>query len=158
MFKLKWSVLIQTKQGGISLKKLVSILSALMLIFIMGVSGEAASNSQSAPMPPKMTEEQKQEFQAKYKEAQEKFNALSTEQKNELYDLYDKVNVAKVKLLDKYVELGLLSKEEAEAIQKHMAQSAETARHEQQFIGIKGVRPPKIPAQSTEPAKESKTE
>ncbi len=117
----------------------------------MGVSGEAAQpNAETSPMPPKMTEEQKQEFEAKYKEAQEKFNALSTEEKNELYDLYDKVNVAKVKLLDKYVELGLLSKEEAEAIQKHMAQSAQTARNEQQFIGIKGARSHKVPTQPAE--------
>ena len=145
------SVLILKKQGGIQLKKLGSILSALMLIFILGVSGAAAQpNAETSPMPPQMTEEQKQEFEAKYKEAQEKFNALSTEEKNELYDLYDKVNVAKVKLLDKYVELGLLSNEEAEAIQKQMVQSAETARNEQQFIGIKGVRSHKVPTQPAE--------
>lgn len=134
-----------------------------MLICILGISGEAAQPTpESSPMPPKMTEAQKEEmakeFEAKYKEAQEKFDALSDKQKKEIYDLYDKVNVAKVKLLDKYVEFGLLSKEDAEAMQKHMAKWAEKAREEQQFIGVKGPRAHKVPAESIENSESTQTE
>ena len=68
-------------------------------------------------MPPALTEEQKDEMakqmEAEYKAMQEKFNALSDDQKKEIYDLYDKVNVAKIRLLDKYVEFGLMSEDEA---------------------------------------------
>ena len=99
------------------------------------------------PTPPALTEEQKGEmakqFEAEYKEMQEKFSALTDEQKKEIYDLYDKVNVAKIKLLDKYVELGLMTDEEAKSIQKHMSEHSEKIRSEGQFIGFKAPHFPK---------------
>lgn len=119
-------------------------MSAFVFVFLLGITGEAAqSTSESSSMPPKLTQEQKAEmskqFEAEYKAAQEKFNALTDKQKEEIYDLYDKVNVAKLKLLDKYVEFGLLTKEDAEAMKTHMAKFSEKVREEQQFIGFKGM-------------------
>lgn len=122
-------------------------LSALVLATTLGITGYAKEMPKDAPNSPALTEEQKGEmakkFEAEYKEMQEKFNALTDEQKKEIYDLYDKVNVAKVKLLNKYVELGLMTEDEAKAIQKHMSEVSEKVRQEGQFIGFKAPHLPK---------------
>lgn len=155
------SVLIHYEQGGIHLKKIIAVMCAFMIVVLLGITGEAAqSTPESSSMPPKLTQEQKAEmskqFEEEFKAAQEKFNALTDKQKKEIYDLYDKVNVAKVKLLDKYVEFGLLSKEDAEAMQKHMASFSEKVREDQQFIGFKGMGHHKTPI--TEQSDSTKTE
>lgn len=122
-------------------------LSAFILATTLGITGYANETPKDVPTPPALTEEQKGEMakklEAEYKEMQEKFNALTDEQKKEIYDLYDKVNVAKVKLLDKYVELGLITEDEAKAIQKHMSEVSEKVRKEGQFIGFKAPHLPK---------------
>ncbi len=123
------------------MKKIHMALSATLLATTLGLTAYAKDEVQQAPNPSQLTEEQKEEiknqFEADYKEMQEKFNQLTDDQKEEIYELYDKVNVAKVKLLDKYVELGLMSQDEVDEIQKHMAQMSKKIREEQQFIGFK---------------------
>ena len=113
----------------------------------LSLTGYAKESTKEMPTPPALTEEQKGEkakqFEAEYKQMQEKFSALTDEQKKEIYDLYDKVNVAKIKLLDKYVELGLMTDEEAKSIQKHMSDVSEKIRSEGQFIGFKAPHFPK---------------
>ncbi|MDD6760670.1 MAG: DUF2680 domain-containing protein, partial [Turicibacter sp.] len=107
------------------MKKINMTLGAIFLAATLSLTGYAKESTKEVPTPPALTEEQKGEmakqFEAEYKEMQEKFSALTDEQKKEIYDLYDKVNVAKIKLLDKYVELGLMTDEEAKSIQKHMS-------------------------------------
>lgn len=129
------------------MKKIHMALSATLLATTLGLTAYAKDEVQQAPNPSQLTEEQKEEiknqFEADYKEMQEKFNQLTDDQKEEIYELYDKVNVAKVKLLDKYVELELMTEEEVEAIQKHMAEMSEKIREEKQFIGFKAPCPAK---------------
>ncbi len=122
-------------------------LGTIFLAATLSLTGYAKESTKEVPTPPALTEEQKGEmakqFEAEYKEMQEKFSALTDEQKKEIYDLYDKVNVAKIKLLDKYVELGLMTDEEAKSIQKHMSDVSEKIRSEGQFIGFKAPHFPK---------------
>ena len=122
-------------------------LGTIFLAATLSLTGYAKESTKEMPTPPALTEEQKGEkakqFEAEYKQMQEKFSALTDEQKKEIYDLYDKVNVAKIKLLDKYVELGLMTDEEAKSIQKHMSDVSEKIRSEGQFIGFKAPHFPK---------------
>ena len=129
------------------MKKINMTLGAIFLAATLSLTGYAKESTKEVPTPPALTEEQKGEkakqFEAEYKQMQEKFSALTDEQKKEIYDLYDKVNVAKIKLLDKYVELGLMTDEEAKSIQKHMSEVSEKIRSEGQFIGFKAPHFPK---------------
>ena len=129
------------------MKKINMTLGAIFLAATLSLTGYAKESTTEMPTPPALTEEQKGEkakqFEAEYKQMQEKFSALTDEQKKEIYDLYDKVNVAKIKLLDKYVELGLMTDEEAKSIQKHMSDVSEKIRSEGQFIGFKAPHFPK---------------
>ena len=129
------------------MKKIHMTLGAIFLAATLSLTGYAKESTKEMPTPPALTEEQKGEkakqFEAEYKQMQEKFSALTDEQKKEIYDLYDKVNVAKIKLLDKYVELGLMTDEEAKSIQKHMSDVSEKIRSEGQFIGFKAPHFPK---------------
>ena len=132
-----------------------------MLVGLGGINGQAAEkNDDVISVSQQLTEDQKAEMakhEQKFKEAQAKFDALTADQKKEIYDLFDKVNVAKVKLLDKYVEYGIISKDEAQAMQKYMAEFSEKARNEQMFIGVAGPRGPKAPKAESETKEESKT-
>mgnify|MGYP000031400770 FL=1 len=129
------------------MKKINMTLGAIFLAATLILTGYAKESTKEMPTPSALTEEQKGEmakqFEAEYKQMQEKFSALTDEQKKEIYDLYDKVNVAKIKLLDKYVELGLMTDEEAKSIQKHMSDVSEKIRSEGQFIGFKAPHFPK---------------
>ncbi len=132
-----------------------------MLVGLGGINGQAAEkNDDVISVSQQLTEDQKAEMakhEQKFKEAQAKFDALTADQKKEIYDLFDKVNVAKVKLLDKYVEYGIISKDEVQAMQKYMAEFSEKARNEQMFIGVAGPRGPKAPKPESETKEESKT-
>lgn len=143
------------------MKKVISIFTACMLVGLGCINGQAAEkNDDVISVSQQLTEDQKAEMakhEQKFKEAQAKFDALTADQKKEIYDLFDKVNVAKVKLLDKYVEYGIISKDEAQAMQKYMAEFSEKARNEQMFIGVAGPRGPKAPKPESETKEESKT-
>ena len=84
------------------MKKINMTLGAIFLAATLSLTGYAKESTKEMPTPPALTEEQKGEkakqFEAEYKQMQEKFSALTDEQKKEIYDLYDKVNVAKIKL------------------------------------------------------------
>ena len=129
------------------MKTMNMTLGTIFVAATLSLTGYAKESTKEMPTPPALTEEQKGEmakqFEAEYKQMQEKFSALTDEQKKEIYDLYDKVNVAKIKLLDKYVELGLMTDEEAKSIQKHMSDVSEKIRSEGQFIGFKAPHFPK---------------
>lgn len=129
------------------MKKMSMTLGTIFLAATLSLTGYAKESTKEVPTPPVLTEEQKEEmakqFEAEYKEMQEKFSALTDEQKKEIYDLYDKVNVAKIKLLDKYVEFGLITEEEAKSIQEHMSEASEKIRSEGKFIGFKAPHFPK---------------
>ena len=137
------------------MNKITMTLGSIFLASTLNLTGYAQEAPKDVPNPPSLTEEQKSEmakkFEAEYKEMQEKFSALSDEEKKEIYDLYDKVNVAKMELLDKYVELGLMTEEEANAIQEQMSKHAEKIRNDGQFIGFKPPHSPKHHEKTLEP-------
>ncbi|MTL37881.1 hypothetical protein GMA24_09245, partial [Turicibacter sanguinis] len=82
------------------MKKVISIFTACMLVGLGGINGQAAEkNDDVISVSQQLTEDQKAEMakhEQKFKEAQAKFDALTADQKKEIYDLFDKVNVAKV--------------------------------------------------------------
>ncbi|HAX74123.1 MAG TPA: hypothetical protein DCY20_11420 [Firmicutes bacterium] len=122
----------------ISLNKLLSSVVTAAAILTIGVTSQAETTTnesveqttaQQAPQ-----QQAKQDYEAKFKEAQQKFDALTDKQRKELYDLYDKINVQKLKLLDKYVEFGLVSKEEADVIRTEMAAHAKEMRDSKKLV------------------------
>ncbi|MDE5977560.1 MAG: YckD family protein [Turicibacter sp.] len=119
------------------MKKLGLTLASILFTSTLSLTGYAAEPVEKGVMPPALTEEQKTEMQKQYAEMEEKFNSLTDEQKNEIYDLFDKVNVAKIKILDKYVEFGIMTEEEVEAIEEHMAKKSEEIRSEGKLVGFK---------------------
>ncbi|MGL4337311.1 MAG: DUF2680 domain-containing protein [Turicibacter sp.] len=121
------------------MKKIHSFAIAMALILTIGLTGQAQVG-QPQPLTDNQKSEMVKDYEAKYQEAQEKFNALTDKQKKELYDLYDKINVNKLKLLDKYVEFGLVSKEEADVIRAEMGNRAQEMRDTSKFIGFGGMR------------------
>lgn len=127
----------------------MSLVTACMLVGLGSLTTYAADQTNpSVEAPQQLTDQQKADmaqYEAKFKEAQSKFDALTDEQKKEVYDLFDKINVAKVKLLDKYVEFGIISKDEADRMKEHMAEFAENARRDKIFIGVYGQKGPKKP-------------
>lgn len=132
------------------MKKLSMTLGSIFLAGVVSLTAYANEASQEVPAPKALTEEQKKQIEAEHQEMQEKFNALTDEQKKEIYDLYDKVNVAKIKLLDKYVEFGLLTEEEVKSIQEHLSEISEKMRTEGKFIGFKGPHFPKNPENNSQ--------
>ena len=104
----------------------------------------------------------------KMKEMQAKFDALTDEQKKEIYDLYDKINVSKVELLDKYVSFGLITEQQAATVRQQLGQYAQNMRNEKQFLGLMEILPvkgghakrleEKAKEQATTPTKQENTE
>lgn len=64
--------------------------------------------------------DKKAAFEEAMKKATEKWNALTAEQKAEVYSLIENEMKAEIKLMDKFVELGIISKEDGTAFKAHM--------------------------------------
>ncbi len=95
------------------------------------------------------------QFAEEMKQMQAKFEALSDDQKKEIYDLYDKINVSRVKLLEKYVEFGLITEEQANMMRNQLGEHAQNVRDGKQFLGlarlqnVKGGHPERIETDET---------
>ena len=67
------------------MKKINMTLGAIFLAATLSLTGYAKESTKEMPTPPALTEEQKGEkakqFEAEYKQMQEKFSALTDEQK-----------------------------------------------------------------------------
>lgn len=59
-------------------------------------------------------------FDAAMKKATDKWNSLSASQKAEVYALIENEMKAEIKLMDKFVELGIISKEDTTALKARM--------------------------------------
>ena len=81
------------------------------------------------------------EMMQELQKMQEKFNALSEEQKTELYTLYDEVNSTKLKLLNKYVEFELVTPDQAKVIEENMNEMAKNIRSGKHFMGLTNIKP-----------------
>jgi len=64
--------------------------------------------------------ERKAAFEESMKKANEKWNALTVNQKAEIYALIEEEMKAEMRLLDKLVEYEIISKEDASAVKGHL--------------------------------------
>lgn len=67
------------------------------------------------------------------KNANAKWNSLSNEQKNEIYDLVEKELRVEMQLLDKMVELGVMEKNDVALIKNNMQMRLDNLRTSGQF-------------------------
>jgi Tfp pilus assembly pilus retraction ATPase PilT len=67
------------------------------------------------------------------KNANAKWNSLSNEQKNEIYDLVEKELRVEMQLLDKMVELGVMEKNDVALIKNNMQMRLDNLRSSGQF-------------------------
>lgn len=68
----------------------------------------------------KPTDEQNVEMKAKHKAMEAKWNSLSKEQKQQIYVIQNKLWDAKIEMINKYLELGLIDKETADYMKEKM--------------------------------------
>ena len=88
-----------------------------------------------------MKNKKQAEMMQELQKMQEKFNALTEEQKTTLYTIYDEVNITKLKLLNKYVEFELVTPDQAKVIEENMNELAKNIRSGQHFMGLTNVKP-----------------
>lgn len=72
-------------------------------------------------------------FDEKMKKSHEKWNSLTTKQKEEVYSLFDNKMQAENKLLDKLVEFGVMEKEDAAMIKAHRSELFNKAKKTGEF-------------------------
>lgn len=70
------------------------------------------------------TEEEKKQAKEKMDKAIAKWNSLSKEEKNQIYALYDQERELMMKIIDKYVSLGVLDQADATQFKAHMEEQA----------------------------------
>ncbi|MDF2537211.1 MAG: hypothetical protein K0S76_232 [Herbinix sp.] len=62
----------------------------------------------------------KSAYKKKMKEANQKWDTLSSKQKEEVYALIENKMKAEINIMDKLVDYGVMTKEDADAIKNHM--------------------------------------
>lgn len=91
----------------------------------------------------KLSEENKNQkdrraaFEEKLKKSQEKWNALTPEQKEEVYSLYENKIQSENKLIDKLVVYGVMEKEDAAMIKAHRLNNLNNAKKNGEFPMLK---------------------
>lgn len=67
------------------------------------------------------------------REAKEKWNTLTIQQKNEIYKLLEDEMKAQIALMDKLVEFGIMKKDDADKFKIHMARKLEEVKASGEF-------------------------
>lgn len=138
------------------MKKLTNKISLMVTGIMLAVcvsafASEAVNDQQSSTALSRgkvqyeqLTEEQKAELQAKrdemiknQQERQTKWEALTEEQKQEVYSIVDESVSAKVKLIDKYLELGLITADEATELKNKINEKNTEMKNNKSMPGIK---------------------
>ena len=104
------------------MKKLIKV---TVLSLAMATTGLSAQATMPTPPPPQVNKEAQVptgQFDQKAREMEEKYNKLTSEQKAELAQLTEAVKDKQLELLNKYVEFGLVSQQDATAIENAMNQ------------------------------------
>ena len=103
------------------MKKVIQVTGLACILSTMGFSVKA---TMPTPAPPQVQEKAKTEETAQFKkdphELQERFNNLTDDQKQEIFSLTGEIREKQYKLLEKYVEFGLLTQEEADILKDSM--------------------------------------
>ena len=107
------------------MKKMIKVTTlALLLSTPIGLSVNATMPTPNPPQAPQTQENPKTEettqFKKDAKELQERFNNLTEAQKQEIFSLTGEIREKQNQLLEKYVEFGLLTQEEADALREAM--------------------------------------
>lgn len=78
-------------------------------------------------------DEKKSAFKEKWKQAQEKWSSLNDSQKDEVYSLLEKELSAKITVMEKLTSLGIIQKEDFEAMKAHMEEEFKDAKKDREF-------------------------
>ena len=104
------------------MNKIIKAIS-LAVLFSTTTTGTVKA-TMPVPAPPQVQEKEKpQETTQITKDAnelQDRFNRLTEEQKQEIFQMTGEIREKQHKLIDKYVEFGLLTQEEATALKEAM--------------------------------------
>ena len=110
------------------MKKLKIMCAALILVAALGAGGSALAaneNLNDINEAAAQTQAATGQNDEKMKEIRNKWDKLSEKQKNEVYALFEEKCASDAKILDKYVEFGLIDKPEADKIKERSAQRTE---------------------------------
>lgn len=97
-----------------------AIVSMLGLAGLNPIAANAANTNSESETITEANKDQKDAFDAKMKKASEKWNTLSTKQKDEVYAVMKDEMAVENKLMDKLVELGVFEKEDAASLKTFM--------------------------------------
>ncbi len=109
------------------------------MIGLVGLSPSAAlaseKNTESATLSQanQNQKENRAAFDEKMKKAHEKWNALSSSQKDEVYKLIENEMIAEGKLMDKLSDLGVMGEDDANHIKAHMAEKFKKLKENGEF-------------------------
>lgn len=102
-------------------------LSSFAIACILGIMSiapvyayAAETDTKSITLSEKNQKDKKAAFEEAMKKATEKWNTLTASQKADVYALIENEMKAEIKLMDKFVELGIISKEDATALKARM--------------------------------------
>jgi Protein of unknown function (DUF2680). len=112
-------------------QKYAAILLVFSLFICFGSISAAAASEQDE-------QSQCEEMKERYKEITDRFNSLTDAQKDQIYKLNAKVIKQAETLMQKYVDLGVLSKEEADHIISRVTNKNAKAQKEGKLVGIPG--------------------
>ena len=117
------------------MKKWIAGLTGAMLLSVCGVglSLPAAAQAETTGQVSVSREERRQDWMEKQKAAEEKWAALSAEQKAEVYSLLDSRTAADGAVLDKLAELGIITAEDAAQIKQHMQEGLAKLKESGEF-------------------------
>lgn len=95
----------------------------------------ADTNTESITLSEKKNDndEKKAAIKAKLKKANEQWNTLTNEQKQEVYALLDSEMEIEIQLMDKLVELGVLEKEDVDMLKSHMINKLKRIKESGEF-------------------------
>lgn len=126
------------------IKKLLAGLITTSLVLATGVPCFAAGTADEGTVSvetakkgqegrPELTEEEKQERQElkeKMKAAQQKWAALTKAQKEKIYELQQKADEIKLKMIDEYVSLGIFDEAAAKDMKSNISNRLEQMKKE----------------------------
>lgn len=78
-------------------------------------------------------EKKRAAFEEAIKKANEKWNTLTKEQKSEIYGLIENEMKAEMKLIDKFVEFGVMQKTDADSFKIHMMEKLNRLKESGEF-------------------------
>ncbi|OJU12147.1 MAG: hypothetical protein BGN88_05955 [Clostridiales bacterium 43-6] len=115
------------KINSFKTKVFLAILAVLMLFSFttaaaQGTTGTTAKAKDGKLFGKNLTEEEKASLKAEFQAVKDKLGSLTDKQKAEIYGLMEKKNADEKLLIDKYVELGILSADKADTLKAKISE------------------------------------